>query len=120
MTAMERHHPSCPSEASGEAPFGHGVGQLVRLTYDKPHPMRLDRWLVQQRQEQSRARIQKLIAQQLVRVNGTTTSRAKTPLRHGDRVELRLPPPEPLDYLPPQPMNLDILHEDAELIVINK
>ena len=117
---MERRGPSCPSEVGDGATFGHGVGQLVRLTYDKPLPMRLDRWLVQQRQDQSRARIQKLIAQQLVRVNGATTPRAKTPLRHGDQVELWLPPPEPLDHLPPQPMELDILHEDAELIVINK
>lgn len=117
---MVKHEPSRSSEARDGVTFSHGVGQLVRLTYDKPQPMRLDRWLVQQRQEQSRARIQKLIAQQLVRVNGTTAPRAKTPLRHGDRVELWLPPPEPLDYLPPQPMDLDILHEDAELIVVNK
>ena len=117
---MERREPPCPSGTSDGAVFGSGAGQLVRLTYDKAHPTRLDRWLVQQRQDQSRARIQKLIAQQLVRVNGATTPRTKTPLRHGDRVELWLPPPEPLDYLPPQPMDLDILHEDAEIIVINK
>ncbi len=100
--------------------FGKGTGQLVCLTYDKPLPMRLDRWLVQQRQEQSRARIQKFIEQGLVRVNGAITPRSKTPLRHGDRVEIWLLPPEPLDYLPPQPMDLHILYEDGELIVINK
>ena len=40
-----------------EANFGVGAGELLTLTYPKPLPMRLDRWLVAQRPEQSRARI---------------------------------------------------------------
>ena len=35
--------------------FGEGDGELLTLTYPKPLPMRLDRWLVSQRPEQSRA-----------------------------------------------------------------
>jgi 23S rRNA pseudouridine1911/1915/1917 synthase len=101
------------------AGFGEGEGELLRLTYPKPLPMRLDRWLVAQRPEQSRARIQKFIDAGYVRVNGVT-GRAKTPLRHGDQVELWMPPPEPLPYLVPQAMPLDVLYEDAHLIVLNK
>ena len=41
--------------------FGEGEGELLTLHYPKPLPMRLDRWLVAQRPEQSRARIQKFI-----------------------------------------------------------
>ena len=112
--------PGADAENHGNHPgFGQGNGQLVTLHYGKPLPMRLDRWLVEQREEQSRARIQKLIGQQLVRVNGVA-ARAKTPLRQGDTVEIWLPPPEPLAYLSPQPMALDPLYEDAELIVLNK
>jgi 23S rRNA pseudouridine1911/1915/1917 synthase len=99
--------------------FGEGEGELLQLTYPKPLPMRLDRWLVAQRPEQSRARIQKFIDAGYVRVNGVT-GRAKTPLRHGDRVELWMPPPEPLPYLVAQAMPLDVLYEDAHLIVLNK
>ncbi|MFM7393682.1 MAG: RluA family pseudouridine synthase, partial [Cyanobium sp.] len=84
-----------------------------------PLPMRLDRWLVAQRPEQSRARIQKLIDAGYVRVNGVT-GRAKTPLRPGDTVELWMPPPEPLPYLVAQAMSLDVLFEDEHLIVLNK
>ena len=101
------------------AAFGEGEGELLTLTYPKPLPMRLDRWLVAQRPEQSRARIQKFIDAGYVRVNAVT-GRAKTPLRHGDTVELWMPPPEPLPYLVPQAMPLDVLFEDAHLIVINK
>ncbi len=101
------------------AAFGEGQGELLTLRYPKPLPMRLDRWLVSQRPEQSRARIQKFIDAGYVRVNGVT-GRAKTPLRTDDTVELWMPPPEPLPYLVAQPMALDVLYEDAHLIVINK
>ncbi|MCP9801171.1 RluA family pseudouridine synthase [Synechococcus sp. RedBA-s] len=99
--------------------FGEGVGELLTLQYPKPLPMRLDRWLVAQRPEQSRARIQKFIDAGYVRVNGVT-GRAKTPLRLHDEVQLWMPPPEPLPYLLPQPIPLDVLYEDAHLIVLNK
>ena len=99
--------------------FGEGEGELLTLTYPKPLPMRLDRWLVAQRPEQSRARIQKFIDAGYVRVNGAT-GRAKTPLRQNDTVELWMPPPEPLPYLVPQDIPLDVLFEDQHLIVLNK
>ncbi|MEY3757537.1 MAG: hypothetical protein RLZZ263_691 [Cyanobacteriota bacterium] len=99
--------------------FGEGDGELLTLHYPKPLPMRLDRWLVAQRPEQSRARIQKFIDAGYVRVNGVT-GRAKTPLRTGDTVELWMPPPEPLPYLQAQAMPLDVLFEDEHLIVLNK
>ena len=99
--------------------FGEGEGELVVLTYPKPLPMRLDRWLVAQRPEQSRARIQKFIDAGYVRVNGVT-GKAKTPLRQSDTVELWMPPPEPLSYLMPQEIPLDVLFEDEHLIVLNK
>ncbi|MEB3333190.1 MAG: S4 domain-containing protein, partial [Synechococcaceae cyanobacterium] len=94
------------------AGFGEGEGELLTLSYPKPLPMRLDRWLVAMRPEQSRSRIQKFIDAGYVRVNGVT-GRAKTPLRQGDAVELWMPPPEPLDYLRPEAMPLDVLFEDA-------
>ena len=103
----------------GAGRFGEGDGELLTLTYPKPLPMRLDRWLVAQRPEQSRSRIQKFIDAGYVRVNGIT-GRAKTPLRQGDTVELWMPPPEPLPYLLAQAMPLDVLFEDEHLIVLNK
>ena len=63
--------------------FGEGEGELVILHYPKPLPMRLDRWLVSQRSEQSRNRIQKFIENGLVLVNGVE-GKAKTPLRKDD------------------------------------
>jgi len=99
--------------------FAEGDGELLTLYYAKPLPMRLDRWLVSQRSEQSRARIQKFIEAGFVRINGAT-GRAKTPLRNGDEVQFWMPPPEPLPYLQPEEMELDVLFEDDHLIVVNK
>ncbi|WP_320673623.1 RluA family pseudouridine synthase [Prochlorococcus sp. MIT 1341] len=99
--------------------FGEGEGELVKLIYLRPLPMRLDRWLVSQRQEQSRSRIQKFIDAGYVRVNGNK-GLSKTPLRKDDEVLLWIPPPEPLPYLKPEKMQLNILFEDEHLIVINK
>ncbi len=99
--------------------FGKGEGKLVILHYSKPLPMRLDRWLVSQRPEQSRSRIQSFIENGLVLVN-KKEGKSKTPLREGDEIQLWVPPPEPLPYLKPQKMDLNILFEDQHLIVINK
>ena len=99
--------------------FEGGKGELVTLKYSRPLPMRLDRWLVSQRAEQSRAHIQKFIEAGFAKVNGKV-GKAKTPLRTGDQVELWVPPPEPLPYLKPEKIELDVLFEDDHLIVINK
>ena len=69
--------PPLPEETFS-ASFGEGEGELLTLVYPKPLPMRLDRWLVSQRTEQSRARIQKFIDAGYVRVNGKT-GKAKPP-----------------------------------------
>ena len=99
--------------------FGQGQGELFESEYKKPLPMRLDRWLVSQRSEQSRAHIQKFIEAGFAKVNGKT-GKAKTPVRPGDIIQLWVPPPEPLPYLKPEKIELDILYEDDHLIVINK
>ncbi|KGG13179.1 MULTISPECIES: RluA family pseudouridine synthase [Prochlorococcus] len=106
-------------EENNAQSFGEGEGELIILHYPKPLPMRLDRWLVSQRSEQSRASIQKFINAGFVKVNGKE-GKAKTPLRTGDEIQLWLPPPEPLPYLKPEKMHLDVIYEDKELIVINK
>ena len=99
--------------------FGEGEGEFIEITYKLPLPMRLDRWLVSQRPEQSRSSIKNFIDAGMVLVN-YKSAKAKTPIKEGDNVQIWLPPPEPLPYLVPEPMDLDILYEDDHIIVINK
>ncbi len=99
--------------------FGQGEGELIEIKYKFELPMRLDRWLVSQRAEQSRTSIQKFINSGLILIN-YKPAKAKTPLKQGDSVQIWLTPPEPLPYLKPEKMQLDILFEDKHIIVINK
>ncbi len=80
--------------------------------------LRLDRFLVKQLPEYSRSRLQQLIRAGLVRLNGAI-SRPRQVVRSGDKVELTEPPLEKIESQP-EPIPLDILFDDDDLIVINK
>jgi len=80
--------------------------------------LRLDRFLARQLPEYSRSRIQQLIRAGFVRLNGATT-RPRELVWSGDAIELTEPPLEKIENQP-EPIPLDILFEDNDLIVINK
>jgi 23S rRNA pseudouridine1911/1915/1917 synthase len=80
---------------------------------------RLDRFLASKFSEWSRTRLKRLILDGRVRVGGRTISDPEYRVKPAERIELVVPPPEPAkpgaENIP-----LDIVHEDSELIVINK
>jgi 23S rRNA pseudouridine1911/1915/1917 synthase len=80
---------------------------------------RLDSYLSQQLPELSRSRLQKLIEEGNVQLNGQVCTAKKTAVREGDRLQITIPPTQPLD-LQPEAIPLDILYEDDYLIIINK
>lgn len=79
---------------------------------------RLDAWLAGAVPGRSRARWQDLIRKHHVTVDGQPC-RPRTRLRGGERVAYVIPPAEPV-LLEPEPIQLDILFEDRELIAVNK
>lgn len=80
---------------------------------------RLDRWLAEQQPDLSRSRIQKLIEQGQVQINGQVCQSKKALVQVGDRVSIDIPTAQPLD-LQPEAMPLNILYEDEHLIILNK
>jgi 23S rRNA pseudouridine1911/1915/1917 synthase len=80
--------------------------------------IRLDVFLAGDLTEFSRSRIQQLIRGGFVRLNGKT-ARPRDLVRAGDRIDLTEPPPEKIDNQP-EPIPLEVLFEDNDLIVINK
>ncbi|MBE9046662.1 RluA family pseudouridine synthase [Pleurocapsales cyanobacterium LEGE 10410] len=80
---------------------------------------RLDRWLSEHLPDLSRSRIQKLIENGNVRLNGRVCSSKKIKVISGDRLLVVIPEPEQLD-LTPEDIPLDILDEDEHLIIVNK
>ncbi|RMH97356.1 MAG: RluA family pseudouridine synthase [Calditrichaeota bacterium] len=80
--------------------------------------LRIDKFLALKFPHYSRAFFQKLIKQARVQVNDRVV-KASYLLEPGDRVEVEIPPPEETELIP-EPIPLDILYEDAHLLVINK
>lgn len=81
--------------------------------------LRIDRYLSQELPDLSRSRIQQLIEQGNVQVNGQICTSKKATVQPGDRIALTIPDAQPLD-LQPEAIPLDILYEDDSLIIINK
>lgn len=79
---------------------------------------RLDQFLRQELPGHSRAFLQKLIEQGDVRVNGRS-AKASYHVRAGDNVAVEIPPPRALEAQA-EKIPLDVLHEDDDLIVVNK
>jgi 23S rRNA pseudouridine1911/1915/1917 synthase len=88
------------------------------LVSENDAKLRLDHFLAKQLPEYSRSRLQQLIRSGFVRLNGGT-SRPRQIVRVGDKIDLTEPPPEKVD-IRPEPIPLDVLFEDDDLIVINK
>ncbi|MBD2433740.1 MULTISPECIES: RluA family pseudouridine synthase [Fischerella] len=80
---------------------------------------RLDRYLTEQLTDLSRSRIQQLIEQGQVQLNGKVCTSKKTTVKRGDRISLEIPPAEPLE-LAAEDIPLDILYEDDQLLILNK
>ena len=81
---------------------------------------RIDQWLAAQLQpDLSRSRIQALMREGAVRLNGKPVTEPKRKLATGDRIAITMP-----EAVPAEPQGedipLDILFEDDDLIVINK
>jgi 23S rRNA pseudouridine1911/1915/1917 synthase len=79
---------------------------------------RLDRFLAESLPAFSRSRLQTLIRDGFVKVNGKP-ARPRDLVRGGDTLEWREPEITKIDAQP-EPIDLDILFEDDDLLVINK
>ncbi len=78
---------------------------------------RLDQFLVG-KLTLSRARLQKLLKNGYVTVGGRARP-ASYRVKAGDDVVVTLPPPEP-SHLAPEPLPLEVVYEDRDLLVVNK
>ncbi|MGE0160144.1 MAG: RluA family pseudouridine synthase [Gemmatimonadales bacterium] len=78
---------------------------------------RLDRY-VSDRLDLSRSRVQTLLAEGRVKVDGRA-ARKSEPVLPGMRIDVVVPPPAAVD-IPAQEIPLDIVYEDEHLVVVNK
>jgi 23S rRNA pseudouridine1911/1915/1917 synthase len=93
--------------------------RVLNFHFDKKTPERLDKFLVELLQEFSRSRIQGLIADGFVEVNGHAAKKAGQTLESGFNVTIRIPPPASTGLIA-ENIPLDILFENEDLIVVSK
>ena len=79
---------------------------------------RIDQYLVDRIGYLSRAGVQRVIGDGLVKVNGRVVKASYRP-REGDEIDM-VAPPEPVNELVPEPIPLDILYEDDDFLALNK
>jgi len=93
--------------------------RVLNFRFDSETPERLDKFLVGLLQEFSRSRIQGLIADGFVDVNGQAAKKAGQTLESGFNVTVRIPPPAPTNLIA-ENIPIAIVFENDDLIVVNK
>ncbi len=80
---------------------------------------RFDRFVTSQLPDLSRSRVQALILAGDILLNGAIT-RASEPLKTGDEIAVSIPDSAPFTALQAEDIPLVILHEDSDIVVIDK
>ncbi len=93
--------------------------RLVAFRFSGESPQRLDKFLVACLSEFSRSRLQGLIDDGFVRLNGLPVTKSAQMLAPGDEVQVRIPPPVPSALVPEQ-IALSVVFENEDLLVIDK
>ncbi|NQW93092.1 MAG: RluA family pseudouridine synthase [Polaromonas sp.] len=84
------------------------------------HGQRLDLALVQVVPEFSRSYLQQLIDSGGVQYNGRVQTKSSAKVKAGDRLIIELMPTPQSQAFKPEAMALDVVYEDAHLLVVNK
>ena len=87
--------------------------------FEKEKEERLDHFLVECLPEFSRSRLQGLIKDCFVLVDGMPAKKAGQKIEPGSQVEVRIPPPVPSELVG-EDIPLDIIFENNDLLVVNK
>ena len=80
---------------------------------------RLDKFLVSQLPEFSRARLQALIESGSILVNGLQARKSGQVIKNGSLIQVTIPPPQPTELVP-EAIPLEIIFENNDLMVVNK
>ena len=95
------------------------VSRIEVTVGDGDAGQRLDAWLAGAVPDLSRSRAKALITGGSVAIGGATIEEPKRPVKPGDRVSVALPPPVPAEP-EGEAIPLEVVHEDDDLIVIDK
>jgi 23S rRNA pseudouridine1911/1915/1917 synthase len=92
---------------------------LLQFTCSGDQSQRLDKFLVAHLPDYSRSRLQGLIKDGFVRIDGVQVVKSNWIVAAGDAVELILPPTQPSELVP-EDIPLQVVFENKDLLVVNK
>lgn len=107
------------AQGQKESPSDPETSDLSFVVEEAEDRLRLDVFLAARLPGQSRSRIQAVIKAGGVSHAGRIT-RASEPVRTGEEIRWREPAPVPDEHATAEDIALEILHEDADLIVLHK
>ena len=81
--------------------------------------VRLDKYLTEKLDKLTRSQIKKIILSENVKINNKIIYSASETIRLNDIIEITLEENK-VEHIRPKKMNINILHEDKDLIIINK
>jgi 23S rRNA pseudouridine1911/1915/1917 synthase len=93
--------------------------ELTVLTFQEAAPQRLDKFLAEKLPQFSRSRLQTLIKEGKVSVDGTPAHKAGFLLEGGEQIVVSVPPPQPAGWIP-EDIPLEVVFENSDLLVVNK
>ena len=109
------------SADDADVPSDDGGAELRSITVGLgQHGDRLDRALVELVPEFSRSYLQQLLAQGLVSLHGKPVAKASARVKAGDQFVLEMQPTLQSQAFRPEAMAIDVVYEDAHLLVVNK
>jgi len=89
------------------------------IVQDDDKNLRIDSFLTKKKKELSRTRIKNLILRKNLKINNKITDNPSKKISTGDKIIFEIPEPKKTS-LKPYDYKLNILHEDEDLIVIDK
>ncbi|WP_202077037.1 RluA family pseudouridine synthase [Caldalkalibacillus salinus] len=92
--------------------------QIYDWHFEEQHAERVDKFLTSSGEDWSRSQVQQWIKEGYVQVNGHTV-KANYKLQEDDYIHLRIPPVKDVN-IEAEPMALDVVYEDPDVIVVNK
>ena len=93
--------------------------QILSFQFKGEGATRLDKFLVSCLPEFSRSRLQALIENGSILVDGIAAHKSGQMIDRGNLIQVNIPPPEPTELIP-EAIPLDIIFENEDLMVVNK
>jgi len=120
LSSLDATDPQTPDAEGENAPWNDTPERRVGEVPEVLHGHRLDKALVAMAGEFSRSHLQALIEQGHVRLAGVVATTPSRKVSCGQRIEVELVPTAESRAFRPEPLPLDIVHEDADVLVLNK